>query len=96
MAYRITLTFVVDVDEGSAWEIAEAMETAGMRRNYREVSSFAQEVDPRTGVLVPEGSAVVPASNAESLARRAVAAPAMSLTTEDGKITLGDDHGNQG
>ena len=93
MAYRITLTFVVDVDEGSAWEIAEAMETAGMKRNYREVSSYAQEVDPRTGVLVVEGKEP-PETSAESLERRAVRAPAMSLSTEDGSITLGDDDGN--
>lgn len=95
MAYRITLTFVVDMDEASAWEIAEALETAGMKRDYREVSSYAEEVDPRTGVLVPEGSATIPETNAERLERRAVKAPAMTITTEDGSISLGGDDGTK-
>lgn len=96
MAYRVTLTFVVDTDENEAWEIADGLEKACIKRNYREVNGYAQSSDMRGIVL--SGTVENPGAmtQAETLERR-TGSP-MGFGGEDGvsMITLGDDDGRQG
>jgi hypothetical protein len=96
MAYRVTLTFVVDTDENEAWEIADGLEKACIKRNYREVNGYAQPSDMRGSVLI--GTEVNPGevTQAETLERRT--GPPMGFGGPDGagRITLGDDDGLRG
>lgn len=92
---RVTLTFVVDVDEGKAWDIAEGLEKAAMARNYREVNSWV-EAGSRGQLLGTEESPV--ASSAETIERKTTATGPMGFGGPDGgeMITLGDENGRMG
>lgn len=95
MAYRVTLTFMVETTEDEAWDIAEKLEAAAIGRNYREVSGYVNELDARGRVLSgTEGSPGSPTS-AVTLQRRT--GEAMGFGAGDGEmITLGGERGESG
>ncbi len=96
MAVRVTLTFVVDEDADTAWDIADGLEQACIRRNYREVNGYCESVDSRSAVLTGTEGNPGAATQAETLERRTGAA--MGFGGPDGSemITLGDENGRQG
>ncbi len=84
MPYRVTLTFVIG-DEDEAWDIADGLEQAALRKNYREVNGYVT-AEGRGSVLGTEEKPV--ASSAETLERR---------QSGDAVVTmLGDEHGRSG
>lgn len=94
MAYRVTLTFVVDESEDSAWDIADGLEKAAIKRNWREVNGYVNAINARGQVLGPEGEP--PQTAAETVVRRT--GQAMGFGGHDGlsTITLGDEDGRSG
>jgi len=89
--YRVTLTFVVG-NETEAWEIADGLEQAAIRKGYRESNGFVT-TEGRGSVLVPEGSAPV-LTQAEAVERRA--STPMGFGDADGMLTLGGENGESG
>lgn len=70
MRVTINLRFAADVEsEAEAWDIAEGLERAAMKRDYVGISAWVDPLEgQRSSVLVPEGQAPVP-SAAERIER---------------------------
>lgn len=66
MAYRVVLTFIVD-HEDAAWDIADGLEQAAIKKNYREVNGYVEPAG-RDGVLGTEENPV--SSSAETIERQ--------------------------
>lgn len=95
MAYRVTLTFVVDDSEDEAWDIAEKLEQAAIKRNYREVNGFVNPLDARGNVLTGTEGSPGAATSAVTVERSS--GEAMGFGAGDGEmITLGGEHGESG
>jgi hypothetical protein len=94
MANRVTLTFVVDVSEDEAWDIADSLEKAAIKRNFREVNGYVT-ADGRSGLLGSEGN---PVSSSAEVRTRVDGNKAMGFGGTDAAhiITLGDEHGRSG
>jgi len=92
VAVRVTLTFVYDGDEDAAWDIAEKLEQAAIKRNYREVNAYANQLDARGQVLT--GTEQNPGAATSAVTEMRHSGEPMSFGTVDGgMITLGDEHG---
>lgn len=76
MRVTVHLKFQVDVEsEGEAWEIADRLESAAMKKDYVGISAWVEsEAGSRAGVLVPEGQEA-PASEAMRTERAPGAEP---------------------
>lgn len=97
MLKRVRLTFVMDVeDEDEAWEVAEGLEAAAIKRDFREVNAWVEPNDARAEVLGTEDAPV--ASAAETIVRRDPnEGGAMMFGGTDGQmIQLGDERGFSG
>lgn len=90
--YRVTLTFVVDAEESDAWDIADRLEQAAIRQNYREANGFVTALD-RDKVL---GTEEAPIRSSAETAERRTAEPTAFGTTDGEMITLGGEHGESG
>ena len=92
MAYRITLTFVVDITEDEAWGIADGLETAAIARSFREVNGFVSTIgDGREAIT---GTELEPAAETEAVTLERGTGVAASFGGADGgMITLGGEHG---
>lgn len=81
MAYRVVLTFIVD-HEDAAWDIADGLEQAAIKKNYREVNGYVEPAG-RDGVLGTEENPV--SSSAETIERQTSAGIVGPLGGEDGR-----------
>ncbi len=90
--YRVTLTFVVP-NEAQAWEIADGLEQAAIRKDYREANGYVT-TEGRGAVLVDEGEKPI-LTQAETAVRRSAEPTGFGV---DGSqmITLGGEHGESG
>ena len=93
MAYRVTLTFVMDGSEEEAWDVADGLEQAAIRKNYREVNGYAQASDARGNVLTGTEAQPGPETSAMTIERNEGNEPMRFGGPDGGMITLGDEHG---
>lgn len=74
MRVKINLSFLADVEsEAEAWEIAEHLEKAAIKRDYTAISTWVTVGTGREGALGPESDPVT--SSAERMERHSGLTP---------------------
>ena len=95
MRVNVHLRFYVDVDDvDEAWDIAESLEKAAVKKGYFGASGWITTED-RAALLGSEESP--PASSAETVTRQEPGVKPMTFGGDDGEfITVGGEDGRSG
>lgn len=92
---KVRLEFEADVSEDEAWDIADSLEKAAIKRGYREVNGYVVTDGGRGSVLGTEENPVQ--SDAETLEHRTGGGPTQFGGPDASHlITLGDEDGRMG